>query len=122
MKSGIRWARFSNPLRFKFKHASANRAESSSIIVELVSGSCRGYGEACPRPYVTGETEASVIACLEQNGNDWLHSISSVEALRERLRAEKELVDRNPAAYAALEMASLDLLGQKQGCSVESLL
>lgn len=122
MNSGIRWARFSNPLRFKFKHASANRAESSSIIVELVSGSCRGYGEACPRPYVTGETEASVIACLEQNGKDWIYSISSIDALRERLQAEKELVDRNPAAYAALEMASLDLLGQKQGCSVESLL
>ena len=75
MNSGIRWARFSNPLRFKFKHASASHAESSSIIVELVSGSCRGYGEACPSPYVTGDTEASVIACLEQNGKDWLHSI-----------------------------------------------
>ena len=46
MSLGIRWRRFITPLRFKFKHASADRAASSSIIVEINDGEFRGYGEA----------------------------------------------------------------------------
>ncbi|MCH2060415.1 MAG: hypothetical protein MK183_07285 [Verrucomicrobiales bacterium] len=122
MTGGIRWARFNAPLRFQFKHASANRTKSSSIIVEASSGSFRGYGEACPRPYVTGETERSVIAFLRDYGEDWISSIRSIESLRARLQDEKDLIDRNPAAFAALEIALLDLLAQEQGLSVETLI
>ena len=122
IRDSIRWARFGAPLRFKFKHASANRTESSSIIVEASAGSFNGYGEACPRPYVTGETEKSVIAFLRDYGEDWISSIRSIDSLRARLKAEKDLIDSNPAAFAALEIALLDLLAQEQGLSIESLI
>ena len=45
-----------------------------------------------------------------------------MDSLRERLRAEEDLIDRNPAAFSALEIALLDVLGQEQGISIEALL
>lgn len=122
MTSSIRWVSFTAPLRFNFKHASANRSESSSIIVEVRAGPFRGYGEACPRSYVTGETEESVIAFLNEHGEDWINSIKSIDALRERLQAEEALIDKNPAAFSALEIALIDVLAQEQEMSIEALL
>ena len=122
MTSGIRWVRFTAPLRFNFKHASANRSESSSIIVEVKAGPFSGYGEACPRSYVTGETEESAIVFLKKYGEDWINSIKSIDALRERLRAEEDLIDKNPAAFSALEIALIDVLAQEKKISVEALL
>ena len=77
MTVGIKWRRFITPLRFKFKHASADRAASSSIIVEINDGEFRGYGESCPRSYVTGETEESVTQFLDQHGNCLLYTSPS---------------------------------------------
>ena len=108
MSVGIKWKRFITPLRFKFKHASADRAASSSIIVEINDGEFRGYGEACPRSYVTGETEESVTQFLNQHGKDWTNSINSVDALKEKIEAEEKLINENPAAFSALEIALLE--------------
>ena len=122
MTGGLRWAKFNAPLRFKFKHASANHTDSSSIIVEAKLGQFIGYGEACPRSYVTGETEESVIRYLGNHGEDWIKSINSIETLRKKIHMEKGLIDQNPAAFSALEIALLDALSQEQKTSIESLL
>lgn len=122
MSVGIKWRRFITPLRFKFKHASADRAASSSIIVEINDGEFRGYGEACPRSYVTGETEESVTQFLNQHGKDWTNSINSVDALKEKIEAEEKLINRNPAAFSALEIALLELFSQKEHVPIEGLL
>ena len=52
------------PLKQPFRHASATRAESESVLLrcELADGTA-GWGEGVPRSYVTGETPAG---CLEQ--------------------------------------------------------
>ncbi|HAN83407.1 MAG TPA: hypothetical protein DCQ59_09315, partial [Verrucomicrobiales bacterium] len=122
MTDSLRWAKFNAPLRFKFKHASANRTASSSIIVEAKLGQFIGYGEACPRSYVTSETEESVISFLRTHGEDWIKSINSIEALRKKIHTEKELINQNPAAFSALEIAFLDALAQEQKISIECLL
>lgn len=122
MSLGIRWRRFITPLRFKFKHASADRAASSSIIVEINDGEFRGYGEACPRSYVTGETEESVTQFLDQHGKDWANSIHSIESLKEKIEAEEKIINRNPAAFAALEIALLEFFSQRENIPIEGLL
>lgn len=122
MTGGLRWAKFNAPLRFKFKHASADHTDSSSIIVEVKLGQFIGYGEACPRSYVTGETEESVIRYLRNHGEDWIKSINSIETLRKKIHTEKKLIDQNPAAFSALEIALIDALSQEQKTSIERLL
>ena len=92
MTMDIRWARLVFPLRFNFKHAAAKRSKSSSILVEIKAGPFRGYGEACPRPYVTGETEESVVAFLEKYGSEWVKSVKCIETLRNRVREEEDLI------------------------------
>jgi muconate cycloisomerase len=47
------------PLKMTFRRASAARTHGESLGVEAAPGAHRGYGEGCPRSYVTGETRAS---------------------------------------------------------------
>lgn len=49
-----------------FQHASKDRRASDAIIVEVRSGAHRGYGEALPREYVTGESTRSVVEHLTE--------------------------------------------------------
>lgn len=56
------------PFKVPFRHASAERAETSSVWLKAVSESgITGYGESCPRPYVTGETLATVHAFFSRH-------------------------------------------------------
>ena len=48
---------FPVPFRAVFRHASASRAQAENLIVAAYSDCGKvGYGEGCPRRYVTGET------------------------------------------------------------------
>lgn len=53
------------PFRMKFKHAASSRETSSSLFLKctLDTGEV-GWGEALPRPYVTGETRDGACALL----------------------------------------------------------
>jgi len=61
------------PLKMTFRHASAARTHGESLWVEAARGAVRGYGEGCPRSYVTGETRAS---CRQWIGT-WQEAIQS---------------------------------------------
>ena len=50
-----------------FQHATKDRHASDAIIVEVRSGEHRGYGEALPREYVTGESTQSVATHLTKH-------------------------------------------------------
>lgn len=53
------------PLRRPFHHAAHARTEADPLVVEVELGDgTLGYGETLPRPYVSGETLASVIATI----------------------------------------------------------
>ena len=48
--------RFPIPFKVVFRHSSASRAQAENVIVAAYSDCGRvGYGEGCPRSYVTGE-------------------------------------------------------------------
>jgi muconate cycloisomerase len=56
------------PFRGKFEHAAHAREASSSLFLELIlDDGTRGWGEALPRPYVTGETRDGACALLHQS-------------------------------------------------------
>ena len=45
------------PFKINFKHALANRVKTESVLVSVKSSTENtGYGEGCPRPYVTNES------------------------------------------------------------------
>jgi len=110
------------PLKMTFRHASAARTHGESLWVEAARGEHRGYGEGCPRAYVTGETRASCKKWLASWQGDIQSQCTSLDALRNWLAAHTEAVDASPSAWCAIELALLDLFARECGQSVESLL
>ncbi len=108
--------------RWRFSHASASRDTAENVILGLGPSDRRSYGEACPRSYVTGETRESVVAFLEEWADALAGDLGSLEALRGWMDANRTLIDANPAAFGALELALLDSFGREQGRNLEALL
>jgi L-alanine-DL-glutamate epimerase-like enolase superfamily enzyme len=111
------------PFTAAFKHAAASRAQTQTIWVEARSSvGLSGFGEGCPREYVTAESTASALAFVLQHRASWRESIRDLPSLlwwSEQHRCE---IDANPAAWTAVELALLDLLGKVEGKPVEKLL
>lgn len=111
------------PFKAKFRHASAERAETSSIWVEAKSeDGITGYGESCPRPYVTGETIASALAFFSQYQVGIRNAIHSFTTMKIWMANHRSEIDNNPAAWCAIELAILDMLAKHEGQSIESFL
>ena len=111
------------PFKVKFRHASAERAETSSLWVEAVSESgLIGYGESCPRSYVTGETIASVQQFFLQHQNAICNEITSLHTLRAWMTTYQNVLDSNPAAWCAIELSILDLLAKQENKTIEQFL
>jgi L-alanine-DL-glutamate epimerase-like enolase superfamily enzyme len=110
------------PFKVKFRHASAERAASETAWVEAVGGDgARGAGESCPRPYVTGETLSSAAQFVRDHEQS-LQTVSDIPSLRAWMTGHENAINRNPAAWCAVELAVLDLFGKQQGLPVEALL
>jgi L-alanine-DL-glutamate epimerase-like enolase superfamily enzyme len=110
------------PFRTAFRHASADRARMQSLWVEACAQGETGHGEGCPREYVTGESLAGALQFCAMHREDWCASIGELDALRRWARAHAGDIDRNPAAWAAVELALLELMAKLQGVSVERVL
>ncbi len=93
------------PFKTTFRHASAERSETSSIWVEARSGGVSGYGEACPRPYVTGETIDSARFFFQRFSESVRHDIVDLHSLRGWIAAHAAEIDESPAAWCAMELA-----------------
>ncbi|MGH8508524.1 MAG: mandelate racemase/muconate lactonizing enzyme family protein [Gammaproteobacteria bacterium] len=111
------------PFRVSFKHASADRNVTQSVLVMARSGEgVTGYGEGCPREYVTGETDASVAAFFERHRVDLMAKVIDLPTLEEWRQVHGRDIDQNPAAWCALELALLDLFARQNKQPVEALL
>ncbi len=122
MTIAVRRGRFESRLRFRFKHASADRTAAENVIVELrdEDGLC-GYGEGCPRDYVTGETVQSAESFIANHGQDIADAIGDVAALASWIGDHAALIDANPAAFCAVELAALDLVARRAGVPLENI-
>ena len=110
------------PFRTTFKHASASRRIAENVIVTIEDeDGVVGFGEGCPRHYVTGETRESAQVFLERNANSVAAEVDSVADLRTWISGNRE-IDANPSAVCALELALLDFLGRRAAVPIEALL
>ena len=125
-RTGVRQLRLKElriPFKTTFRHASAERAETSSVWVEAVSrGDIVGYGESCPRPYVTGESIASARTFMARHEAALCDEILDLASLQTWMASHAEELDGNPAAWCAVEIAILDLLAQESGQTMEAFL
>lgn len=111
------------PFRQRFRHASAERDATSSLWVEAVGDNgAIGVGEACPRPYVTGETLESAAGYFAKVRTDVLTNIHDAGSLRTWVSGHAEHIDRNPAAWCAIELALIDLFARQAGQTAEAWL
>lgn len=110
------------PFVTAFRHAAAERRESSTVWVEASDGLLTGFGEGCPRPYVTGESVDSALAFVREMAPAVCRDVTSLETLRAWVALHSAIVDAHPAAWCAIELAIVDLLGRRAQLSVDRLL
>ena len=111
------------PFRTSFRHASAERTETSSVWVTAASDAGHiGYGESCPREYVTGDSIEGCRAFFANWQPALLAEPLTLPWLREWVSNHRAPLDANPAAWCAIELALLDLLAREQGATIEELL
>jgi L-alanine-DL-glutamate epimerase-like enolase superfamily enzyme len=119
----LQFAELRVPFTTSFRHASAERRETSTAWVTAVAESgVVGHGEGCPRPYVTGETIASAGAFFEAHCAEIEGGVHDLATLRAWMRTHAAEIDDNPAAWCAIELAVLDVLGRSVGQTLEGLL
>ena len=111
------------PFKISFSHASASRNETQSIWVTIKS-ECGliGYGEGCPREYVTGESLESVKQFISTHKKAVIETIYDLDSLINWVAQHESEIDAQPAAWCAIELALLDIFAKYKKCSVESLL
>lgn len=123
------------PFTQVFQHAKSARESSNAVVVRLQgSDGTRGYGEALPRPYVTGEDVASMLHVLQSTlGPNVLNveldagmaAIEQIRALVEKLAsslpATSDVTAWN-ASLCAVELALLDWAFGRAGLSISEWL
>ena len=98
------------PFKISFSHAQANRKETQTLLVKAETKSGQiGYGEGCPRSYVTGESIDSALVFFNDYKNQFT-SLTSLSLLKSWVVNKADLIDKNPAAWCAVECAILDML------------
>jgi L-alanine-DL-glutamate epimerase-like enolase superfamily enzyme len=110
------------PFVVAFRHASAERTETSTLWVHAKEAGLCGYGEGCPRPYVTGETLATARAFFDTHRATVEAEVGDLPSLRAWVEAHRALIDADPAAWCAIELALLDLFARREGATVDALL
>jgi len=114
---------FDSAMRFKFKHASAQRSTTQNVIVRLTDNNgLSGFGEGCPREYVTGETNSTVATFMREYGTTIVEQAGDLQALQHWISLNEKLIDSNPCAFAAIEIALIDLFAKRAQVSAEQLL
>ncbi|MCA1979057.1 MAG: hypothetical protein LDL19_07440 [Thiobacillus sp.] len=111
------------PFRQRFSHASASRDATASVWVTATTRAGHvGYGEACPRPYVTGETLDSARVFFHAVRDDVLANIRDAASLADWVTHHAARIDAAPAAWCAIELALIDALARDANQTAEAWL
>ena len=116
------------PFARSFEHATMSRAASDAVIVRVTShDGIRGYGEALPRPYVTGEDVATMVATLRsrvvpevlarefESGVAVLEQVRALAAAWSPPQGQGHSVIAWNATMCAMELALLDWAFRRAG-------
>lgn len=108
---------YTKPLRF----ASGEVRVAEHVLVRVhTDDGVVGVAEAPARPFTYGETQASIVAVIDQIFAPQLVGTPVLE--REAARARLARTVANPAAKSAVDMATWDAIGQTLGQPVTALL
>jgi len=114
------------PLEVKFKgsfrHAGATRDEGESVWVRAERNGIQGFGEGCPRSYVSGDDLASSVYWIQEQSRTGAWRFETLEDLKGWTEKNRGAIDQYPSAWCAVEMAFLDLFSRESNCAVENLL
>ncbi|MFT4534441.1 MAG: L-alanine-DL-glutamate epimerase-like enolase superfamily enzyme [Saprospiraceae bacterium] len=110
------------PLKTSFKQVSSVRNHGESIWVTATRGNKTGFGEGCPRDYVTGENIESCLMWAGSKKAKLEKECVDLLALKEFEASTEVEIDKNPAAWCGIETALLDLFAKEQVINVEKLL
>lgn len=106
------------PFSLAISHNLAERRESEAILVVVESDNgFTGLGEGTPRQYVTEETLSGCVEAARKMGRlliqeEWEGSVELNQLLDNV--AMQSVVQQNPSAWCAIELACLDLLAKSQ--------
>jgi len=118
----LSWTNLEIPFKQAFVHATASRSCTESLLVKARSAKgLMGMGEGCPRSYVTGETLETARTFFENHCRSW-EQLNGLKHLQDWMADHHDLINANPAAWCAVELALLDVWGQESGQSIEMLL
>jgi len=121
--SDISYCYLQIPFTEKFSHAAATRTHTESIWVTVsTQDGLVGYGEGCPRRYVSGETLESAAEFVDVIRDEVTQSINSLASLQQWVQENNDIIDTNPAAWSAIELALLDVIARQRGESIEQVL
>jgi L-alanine-DL-glutamate epimerase-like enolase superfamily enzyme len=111
------------PFTMAFRHASAERSETSTLwATASLNTGVAGFGESCPREYVTGESFETAQRFFGRHEQALREQIADIVSLRAWMASNASDIDANPAAWCAIELALLDAFARDAGQSVEQLL
>jgi L-alanine-DL-glutamate epimerase-like enolase superfamily enzyme len=111
-------------VRFKetFSFGSTDRDRSPNVILRMTTDEgIVGYGEACPIPAFTGETQESVVASIEGRLKDLLVGRDPLQH-EPIIRDLERVLFRSPFTLAAIDVALWDVAGKILGVPVSVLL
>lgn len=114
------WFISKTPIPFKrpFKHASKTRVETESIFVKVSNEKgLNGFGESCPRSYVTQESSLSVESSVTSFLKNHKTPVSIAEVMNWREEFYQKF-SKQYAAWCAIELACLDLLAKQDKKSI----
>jgi muconate cycloisomerase len=106
------------PFSLAISHNLAERRESEAILVVVESDNgLTGLGEGTPRQYVTKETLSGCVEAACKMGRQLIHkewgsSVALIQLLDKV--AMQSMVQQNPSAWCAIELACLDLLAKSK--------
>lgn len=110
----LRWRPFSLPMRQRFHAAHGATDSREGVVVELTDGDGRrGCGEASPTPSLGMGEAADVLSLLERHGA----ALAAPE-----VAAGLEAGPGVAALRCALDVAALDLEGQRRGVPISAVL
>jgi L-alanine-DL-glutamate epimerase-like enolase superfamily enzyme len=105
-----------------FRFGAVERTKSANVVIRIRSDAGYvGYGEACPVPQLTSETQQSIVELIEgtvapllmgKDPRDWRATIAETT----------RTLSSTPFTAAAVDVALLDLAGKTAGLSVVELL
>lgn len=117
----IKTSSFTIPLRSSFKHNTAERNTTDTVLLFAEQNGVKGVGESCPRTYVTGESVDSALAWIASKQSE-LTALTDFNSFKEWQSVNKKEIDKNTAAFCAIEVALLDLFSKQKGVTVETFL